>query len=370
LLPAGAPTATFNTATFTTANNMASQLVISTGVRANVNGSFASSGAVQVDGTLGGTGSVGTTTVSATGTLSPGTSPGILSVGNMVLNSGSVFVAELNGSTAGSGYDQVNVTGTVNLGGATFSGSLGYVPVLNSVLTIVNNDGSDSITGTFNGISEGDTVTIGAYKFQMSYKGGTGNDVTLKSVDGTTASPPTATITLDNGTAQRSVIRSILVTFSENVNYPSGASAAFQLARLVSSASPGPTGNAPITVAAGSNTATITFPDSTFAPQASVGAATQGGSIIDGKYQLTIFASKVTGVGGQLNGGTDNTTNFFRLFGDSNGDSQVTLVPDFNNFRAGFNPVNNTIFDYNGDGLVTTVPDFNQFRAHFFPFAP
>jgi hypothetical protein len=46
------------------------------------------------------------------------------------------------------------------------------------------------------------------------------------------------------------------------------------------------------------------------------------------------------------------------------------LVPDFNAFRASFNPNYNSIFDYNNDGIVTTVPDFNQFRAHFFPFAP
>jgi hypothetical protein len=175
---------------------------------------------------------------------------------------------------------------------------------------------------------------------------------------------------LDSGTAERSVVRSITVTFSENVSYPSGAAAAFQLARLNTSASAGPIGNAPINIATGSNTASITFSDSTFAPQASAGSATQGGSVIDGQYQLTIIASNVTGVGGQLNGGTDGQTNFFRLFGDSNGDAQVTLVPDFNAFRAAFNPGYGTTFDYNNDGLVTTVPDFNQFRAHFFPFAP
>src|SRR5262249_62073253 len=90
------------------------------------NGSLTSgTAAVTVNGgTLGGSGNlVRPVTVSSGGTVAPGSSPGILSTGNVAFASGSTFAAELNSpyATAGTDYDQLNVTGSVDLGGATFS---------------------------------------------------------------------------------------------------------------------------------------------------------------------------------------------------------------------------------------------------------
>ena len=161
------------------------------GATALVNGSFDAATPVQVDGLLGGSGSVGTVTVSATGTVAPGNSPGILGVGNTVFNTGSKFTVGLNGAS-GTGYDQLAVTGTIDLGGATLAGSLGFGPGSGAVFTIVDNDGVEPVTGTFNGLA-GTTVTIGATNFTISYTGGTGsNDVTLTAPG--TAKAPTATI--------------------------------------------------------------------------------------------------------------------------------------------------------------------------------
>src|SRR5207253_7981730 len=143
-----------------------------------------SGSAVNVDGgTLGGTGTVGAITSTVSGgtvsTGSPETSPGILNSGNLNLAALGTrsFVVQLNGTTAGSGYDQLNVTGTVNLTGATLSGTVGFTPTAGQQFTIINNDGADAVTGTFNGLAEGAAVTLGGKHFTISYVGGSGNDV-------------------------------------------------------------------------------------------------------------------------------------------------------------------------------------------------
>lgn len=140
-------------------------------------------------GTLKGTGTVGSVTMSS-GTVAPGASPGVLNTGALAL-SGGTHEVELGGKAAGE-FDQLNVTGAVGLGSATtLSISLvnGYAPALKDSFVIINNDGTDAVTGTFKGLKEGGKV-IGAYTYQVSYKGGDGNDVTL-TVTGNPAAPDT-----------------------------------------------------------------------------------------------------------------------------------------------------------------------------------
>ncbi|REK12709.1 MAG: hypothetical protein DWQ37_10785, partial [Planctomycetota bacterium] len=76
---------------------------------------------------------------------------------------------------------QLDVTGTVNLGGATLDGSLsaGFAATVGEEFTIVNNDGADAVVGTFAGLSEGASLSIGGANFTISYMGGDGNDVVL-----------------------------------------------------------------------------------------------------------------------------------------------------------------------------------------------
>jgi autotransporter-associated beta strand protein len=166
-------------------------------------------GALQLDGTLrgpitvasggklsgGGADStqgkaLGSVTVQSGGTLSPGGSGGTnstadLTTGNLTVASGGTLAATVGGTTAGatsSGYDQVAVTGTVDITGATLSVNVvgGFIPVAGDVFTIVANDSNDAITGTFNGLAEGATVTVSGTPFKLSYVGGTdGNDITL-----------------------------------------------------------------------------------------------------------------------------------------------------------------------------------------------
>jgi hypothetical protein len=48
-----------------------------------------------------------------------------------------------------------------------------------ATFTIINNDGTDAVTGTFAGLAQGATFVVGGETFQINYKGGDGNDVTL-----------------------------------------------------------------------------------------------------------------------------------------------------------------------------------------------
>lgn len=147
-----------------------------------VNGSIATSAQVNVGGVLGGTGTVPGVTVLPGGTLAPGTSPGILNAGNTSLGSASTFSVEINGTTVGTQYDQLNVTGTVGLGGSTLAVSSGFTAPAGAIFTIINNDGGEAVTGTFNGLAEGTTFIAGVNTFRISYIGGSGNDVTLTAV--------------------------------------------------------------------------------------------------------------------------------------------------------------------------------------------
>ena len=124
-----------------------------------VNGSIASSSGVTVaaGATLGGAGNLPSTIVNG-GTLSPGNSPGTLTInGNLTLNPGSTYLAEIQGANA----DRVNVTGTAALTGTLRIVPLGGNYVFNSAYTLLSATGGR--TGSFSPVdttgSFGDGVT-------------------------------------------------------------------------------------------------------------------------------------------------------------------------------------------------------------------
>jgi hypothetical protein len=160
--------------------------------------------ATVTSGRLSGTGLLGAVTV--TRVLSPGswgthtTDPhvrGILNTGPLTIN-GVSFKADPNGffldlSPFGAS-DQVRVSGPVSLSGPVSINvaiSVGS-PALDQTFTIIDNDGTDPIHGTFydagdpnhpsgpfRALPEGATFTVGSSTFRISYVGGDGNDVTL-----------------------------------------------------------------------------------------------------------------------------------------------------------------------------------------------
>jgi autotransporter-associated beta strand protein len=112
-----------------------------------VNGAIASSAVtVNTGGTLGGTGTVGSTTING-GALSPGNSIGTLTVqGNLVLTAAAAYIVEISPSSA----DLTNVTGTASLGG-TVQAVFGPGSYLTRTYTILSAAGGRN--GTFGSLT-------------------------------------------------------------------------------------------------------------------------------------------------------------------------------------------------------------------------
>jgi hypothetical protein len=67
---------------------------------------------------------------------------------------------------------------------------------MGQVFTIIANDGADPVSGTFAGLPEGGAIVVNGVRLQISYVGGSGNDVTLTRVK----FPTTATISASPNT--------------------------------------------------------------------------------------------------------------------------------------------------------------------------
>lgn len=177
-------------------------------------------------GTLAGTGSIGTNAVNG-GTLLPGVGNlGKLTMSTLNQASGGTLKLGLSGGTApvaGTDYRQAVVTGnTVDLSGsALVLTTVGSTPFNQAAsYTLIDNQGTSAVSGTFNGLAEGATVTLGGVNYTISYTGDTGNDVVLSSAPAPTAtainrSVPTATTTNASSVTYA-------VTFSEGVSNVTG----------------------------------------------------------------------------------------------------------------------------------------------------
>ncbi len=143
-----------------------------------------SSGSVGVSSgaTLRGTGTIGGATTLASGsTLAAGVNTS--TIGSLTFSStldvtAATVSLKLN-STSGT-FDSFIANG-LTLGGATLSlvdlGSGVWTGA--SSFTILNNTSGSSVSGTFFGLAEGASLTLGSNNFTVSYLGGTGNDITL-----------------------------------------------------------------------------------------------------------------------------------------------------------------------------------------------
>src|SRR5262249_49905380 len=149
---------------------------------------------------------------------------------------------------------------------------------------------------------------------------------------------------LNDGSAQRSMVNRITVTFDGAAMLDPGA---IELRRqdgtLVGA-------QVSISLVGGKTVAVLTFAGPEFV----------GGSLADGSYTLTVradhvhdrFGRELDGDGDGLSGG-DRLDGFFRLFGDSNGDGRVD-VRDLRRFLGAFgshtgDPDYLWYFDYDGN---------------------
>lgn len=161
-----------------------------------VNGRHDGGGAYLItsNGTLGGTGSVSLADASTMITIANG---GTLHVGGgrLTIEKGSMtgnglFSFDINGLAAGAadGYDQLRFAagndGTLVLGsGSTLQLNLGFVPAIGEQFELIDlANAGKCVTGTFASLADGAVFTAGGSTFQITYFGGTGNDVVVTAI--------------------------------------------------------------------------------------------------------------------------------------------------------------------------------------------
>jgi len=203
----------------------------------------------------------------------------------------------------------------------------------------------------------------GNYRVRITGALGTSGEYTVAAKVTSTPPPKVASVVVNDGSAQRSRVTSLKVNFDQVVTLPVNAADAFQLTRQ----GDGSVNLSAIAANSPTTSVTITF----------TGGSVDFSSLADGLYTLTVFASKVSSLGGPLDGdgngvGNDDyvlvgTTSagpkLFRLFGDGTGDATVNS-DDFSMFRGQFGLAGPSIFDFN-ENNQTNSDDFAEFRKRF-----
>ena len=193
-------------------------------------------------------------------------------------------------------------------------------------------------------ISAGTYTVVANYAGNSNYRSGQSAPVTFTIQQ--PAAPLSMSFKVDDGTAQRSMIRSLTVTFSSAVNLQTGA------ITLTDSK-----GNAvAFTLSTKDNiTYTLTFSGTQFV----------GGSLTDGRYALVVHAAKVN-VGGSPCLMADQTMNFWRLYGDIYGTASVTNADKtlLTQISKGLAPKYLQYFTYDGGSTLSTA-DVNAFNQRF-----
>jgi hypothetical protein len=116
-----------------------------------------------------------------TGSLTLGPASTLAMTGSFTQTSAGTLTIEIGGTNASPTIGSLTTaaTGTVKLGGTLTVTSTVTPAVGSTAFTVVNNQGSSAISGIFAGLPEGATFTVNGMTFQITYKGGTGNDVVL-----------------------------------------------------------------------------------------------------------------------------------------------------------------------------------------------
>jgi VCBS repeat-containing protein len=163
-----------------------------------------------------------------------------------------------------------------------------------------------------------------------------------------TAPPQVQSVVFNDGSAQRSEVRSITITFDTLVTFDLGA---FRVARSDGVAA---TLTKVVTQANGETRVVLTFS----------GLGTGGGSLGDGNWTLRVFKARVHRADHRPQVmEADVLQQFYRLYGDANGDRTVDATDQLA-FQAALalpDPTGLATFDYNRDGLLSGT-DQTQFN--------
>tara|TARA_R110002049_G_scaffold72490_1_gene186989 strand:+ start:93066 stop:96530 length:3465 start_codon:yes stop_codon:yes gene_type:complete len=177
--------------------------------------------------------------------------------------------------------------------------------------------------------------------------------------------PSVDSVIINEGAVTRSAVTKVEVVFDTLVDAPPSA---FSLTNLGTTASPGST---PVTGLAISS-------DSTGPVTIVSISLVSGGSLADGNYRLDIDGSQVSAIAGGLGMagdyvyGDDAADDFFRRYGDSNGDGSVNFtdfsqhfLPAFATTQAGAGAAFRWDLDLNEDGAVNFTDFSNGFLPNF-----
>lgn len=111
------------------------------------------------------------------GIVAPGNSPGKITVlGDFSLDNTGVYKAEILNKDH---YDQIVAHDVYLKGSLDLTYLAGGVIKKGDTFTIVSNNGTNPVQGTFKDLPEGAEVTVSGATFKISYVGGDGNDVVL-----------------------------------------------------------------------------------------------------------------------------------------------------------------------------------------------
>jgi hypothetical protein len=266
----------------------------------------------------------------------------------------------------------IGLTSSDTTEGTLSTSSVTFTPANWDIPQVVTVNGVDDLVADGNVAYQ--IVTAAAVSADPNYNGLDAADVSLTNIDNESGgvAPKVETVVFGNGTNQRSMITSIKVNFDSDVTLDPNAF----LLEVSSINGGGAFAPVPFTVnqslpvlVAGKSEVTLTFS----------GAGISGGSLADGNYRLTALSSKIRSTvgsialdgdnngsaGGDFIEGESPTDNFFRLFGDSDGNGVMNPV-ETNRFRATVgrsvgDPAFNALFDVDGNGSITPA-DTNQFR--------
>jgi hypothetical protein len=207
-------------------------------------------------------------------------------------------------------------------------------------------------TFTTNGIAGG------PYAVTATASGGTSPSVNF-SLTNTSGAPTVTGISVNAGAQQRSRVTTVDVTFSTVVTFSGPVASAFAFTRNGGGALGGFSATANVV----GGVTVVTLNNFT-------GAETEFGSLVDGRFTLTVLANQVSagGVNMASNATFTDTNGLFRLFGDVNGDRTVNGF-DLGFFRNAFGTQTGdsnylSYFDFNGDGVINGF-DLGQFRTRF-----
>ena len=213
-------------------------------------------------------------------TLAAGASPGQVTVtGSFALNSDDTLPIEIDGTSAATQYDNFIINGSpVALGNASLALSGTHTPVPGQTFTIIDNDLADAISGTFNGLPEGAIIPnfLGSvFGAQISYTGGSGNDVVLTVVEANVSVAVALISVLENGatTLDYTFTRSGVTTGTLTVNFTVGGSAIFGTDYTKTGAASFTTTTGTVTFSGSNTTAVVTIdptPDTDYEPDETV----------------------------------------------------------------------------------------------------